>query len=236
MEEKKRLTATKAAIAKFREEHPSFTDDYLASSVEKNYPDLYLDNLEVAIEIVKELYRRQEDLTDDSFVALLCEMTEGRKLVRYGKEVILNGQIMAKVRRLLDEIYHDAHEKTVFWSQYPLSQDSDVKQHFKELCMQKGRTLAQQLYAEFNNRALCEAGELNGFILPFHCYSEPNGDVVFTKNRRTMDDYDESGHSVASEKDVVNRVSLERGGSSKKNGCLGVIAIGIILSLLIAFI
>ena len=100
--------------------------------------------------------------------------------------------------------------------------------------MQKGRTLAQQLYAEFNNRALCEAGELNGFILPFHCYSEPNGDVVFTKNRRTMDDYDESGHSVASEKDVLNRVSLERGGSSKKNGCLGVIAIGIILSLLIA--
>ena len=52
MEEKKRLTATKAAIAKFREEHPTFTDDYLASSVEKNYPDLYLDNLEVAIEIV----------------------------------------------------------------------------------------------------------------------------------------------------------------------------------------
>ncbi len=112
MEEKKRLTATKAAIAKFREEHPAFTDEYLASSVENTYPDLYLDNLEVAIEIVKELYRRQEELTDESFVALLREMTEGRKLVRYGKEVIKTGQIMAKVRQLLDEIYHDAHKKT----------------------------------------------------------------------------------------------------------------------------
>ena len=175
MEEKKRLTATKAAIAKFREEHPTFTDEYLASSVEKTYPDLYLDNLEVAIEIIKELYRRQEDLNDESFISLLHEMTEGRKLVRYGKEVIKTGEIMAKVRQLLDEIYHDAHEKTVFWSEYPLSKDSDVVQHFEELCKQKGRTLAQQLYAEFNNRALYEAGELSGFILPFHCYSEPNG-------------------------------------------------------------
>ena len=236
MEEKKRLTATKAAIAKFRENHPTFTDEYLASSVENTYPDLNLDNLEVAIEIVKELYRRQEDLTDESFVALLREMTEGRKLVRYGKEVIKTGQIMAKVRQLLDEIYHDAHKKTVFWSQYPLSQDADVIQHFEELCKQKGRTLAQQLYAEFNNRALYEAGELSGFILPFHCYSEPNGDVVFTKNKRTKDDYDGNGHSVVSEKEVVNRTSLEQNDSSKKGGCLGVIIIGIVLSSLIAFI
>ena len=236
MEEKKRLTATKAAIAKFREEHPTFTDEYLASSVEKTYPDLYLDNLEVAIEIIKELYRRQEDLNDESFISLLHEMTEGRKLVRYGKEVIKTGEIMAKVRQLLDEIYHDAHEKTVFWSEYPLSKDSDVVQHFEELCKQKGRTLAQQLYAEFNNRALYEAGELSGFILPFHCYSEPNGDVVFTKNRRNKDDYDENGHSMVSEREVANRLSLEENDSSKKSGCLGVIIIGIVLSSLIAFI
>jgi hypothetical protein len=42
MEEKKRLTATKAAIAKFRVDHPIFTDEYLASLVESTYPDLYL--------------------------------------------------------------------------------------------------------------------------------------------------------------------------------------------------
>ena len=86
MEEKKRLTATKAAIAKFREEHPGFTDEHLALSVENVYPNLYEDNLEVAIEIVKELYRRQEPWTDDSFVTLLKEVTEGRKLVRFGIE------------------------------------------------------------------------------------------------------------------------------------------------------
>lgn len=236
MEDKKRLTATKAAIAKFREEHPTFTDEYLASSVENTYPDLYLDNLEVAIEIVKELYRRQENLTDESFVALLCEMTEGRKLVRYGKEVIKTEQIMAKVRQLLDEIYHDAHENTVFWSHYPLSQDSDVKQHFEELCKQKGRTLAQQLYAEFNNRALYEAGELSGFILPFHCYSESNGDVVFTKIKRNKEDYDGNGCSMVSEEDVVNRMSLEHNVSPKKSGCLGIMLLGLLLISIIAII
>lgn len=236
MEDKKKLTATKAAIAKFREEHPTFTDEYLASSVENTYPDLYLDNLEVAIEIVKELYRRQENLTDESFVALLCEMTEGRKLVRYGKEVIKTGQIMAKVRQLLDEIYHDAHENTVFWSHYPLSQDSDVKQHFEELCKQKGRTLAQQLYAEFNNRALYEAGELSGFILPFHCYSESNGDVVFTKIKRNKEDYDGNGRSMVSEEDVVNRMSLEHNVSPKKSGCLGIMLLGLLLISIIAII
>ena len=230
MEEKKRLTATKAAIAKFREEYPVFTDEYLASSVEKTYPDLYLNNLDVAIEIVKELYRRQEVLNKESFVALLREMTEGRKLVRYEKEVIKTGLIIEKVRQLLDKIYHDAHEKTVFWSQYSLSQDSDVKQHFDELCKRKGRTLAQQLYAEFNNRALYEAGELSGFILPFHCYSETNGDVVFTKNKRTKDDYDENGHSMVSEEDVVRRLSS--GGnntSSTKGGCMGIMLFGLLL-------
>ena len=236
MEEKKRLTATKAAIAKFREEHPSFTDEHLAASVESTYPKLYEDNLEVAIEIVKELYRRQEQWTDDSFVALLKEMTEGRKLVRYGKEVIKTGQIMAKVHQLLDEVYHDAHEKTVFWSQYPLSQDSDVKQHFEELCKQKGRTLAQQLYAEFNNRALYEVGELSGFILPFHCYSEPNGDVVFTKNKRTKDDYDGNGHSLVSEKEVISRSSDVSNSSSSKGGCLGIVIIVIVLTSLISFL
>lgn len=236
MEEKKRLTATKAAIAKFREEHPCFTDEYLASLVENTYPDLYLDNLEVAIEIVKELFRRQEDLTDESFVDLLREMTEGRKLVRYGKEVIKTGQIMAKVHQLLDEVYHDAHEKTVFWSQYPLSQDSDVKQHFEELCRQKGRTLAQQLYAEFNNRALYEAGELSGFILPFHCYSESNGDVVFTKNKRSKDDYDGYGHSLVSENDVIRRSTNVSSNSSSKGGCLGMVLVGLLLLSIIAFV
>ena len=104
MEQKKRLTATKAAIAKFREEHPSFTDDYLASSVESIYPKLYEDNLDVAIEIVKELYRRQEEWTDATFTSLLREMTEGRKLVRFGIAERKQAKVVAKVNPFIERL------------------------------------------------------------------------------------------------------------------------------------
>ena len=133
MEEKKRLTATKAAIAKFREEHPVFTDDYLASSVDNIYPNLYEDNFEVAMEIVKELYRRQEEWTDATFTALLREMTEGRKLVRFGIAERKHAKVIAKVNPFIERLYKEAQERTIYLSECPEYQDEDVKQYFEEV-------------------------------------------------------------------------------------------------------
>ena len=74
------------------------------------------------------------------------------------------------------------------------------------------------------------------FILPSHCYSEPNGDVVFTKNRRTKEDYDENGKPVINEENVVKHLSSDiKNTGSAKGGCLGIIIIGIVLFSLIAF-
>jgi hypothetical protein len=142
MEEKKRLTATKTAIAKFREEHPSFTDEHLASSVESTYPNFYEDNLEVAIEIVKELYRRQEPWTDDSFLALLKEMTEGRKLVRFGIEERKNARVIAKVNPFIERLYREAQQRTIYLSECPEYKDEDVKQYFEEVYADKDKSLA----------------------------------------------------------------------------------------------
>lgn len=236
MEEKKRLTATKAAIAKFREEHPSFTDEHLAALVESTYPNLYEDNLEVAIEIVKELYRRQEPWTDDSFVALLKEMTEGRKLVRFGIEERKNARVIAKVNPFIERLYKEAQERTIYLSECPEYKDEDVKQYFEEVYADKGKTLAQKFFTILNNRALYDTDQISGFVLPFHCYSEPNGDVVFTKNKRTKDDYDGNGHSLVSEKEVISRSTDVSNNSSKKGGCLGLFIIGIVLTSIIAFL
>ena len=236
MEEKKRLTATKAAIAKFREEHPSFTDEHLAALVESTYPNLYEDNLEVAIEIVKELYRRQEPWTDDSFVALLKEMTEGRKLVRFGIEERKNARVIAKVNPFIERLYKEAQERTIYLSECPEYKDEDVKQYFEEVYADKGKTLAQKFFTLLNNRALYDTDQISGFVLPFHCYSEPNGDVVFTKNKRTKDDYDGNGHSLVSEKEVISRSTDVSNSSSKKCGCLGLFIIGIVLTSIIAFL
>ena len=236
MEEKKRLTATKAAIAKFREEHPSFTDGHLVALVESTYSNLYEDNLEVAIEIVKELYRRQKPWTDDSFVALLKEMTEGRKLVRFGIEERKNARVIAKVNPFIERLYKEAQERTIYLSECPEYKDEDVKQYFEEVYADKGKTLAQKFFTLLNNRALYDTDQISGFVLPFHCYSEPNGDVVFTKNKRTKDDYDGNGHSLVSEKEVISRSTDVSNSSSKKGGCLGLFIIGIVLTSIIAFL
>ena len=236
MEEKKRLTATKAAIAKFREEHPSFTDEYLAALVESTYPKLYEDNLEVAIEIVKELYRRQEPWTDDSFIALLREMTEGRKLIRFGIEERKNARVIAKVNPFIERLYKEAQKRTIYLSECPEYKDEDVKQYFEEVYADKGKTLAQKFFTLLNNKALYDTDQISGFVLPFHCYSEPNGDVVFTKNKRTKDDYDGNGHSLVSEKEEISRSADVSNSSSKKGGCLGLFIIGIVFTSIIAFL
>ena len=235
MEEKKRLTATKTAIAKFREQHPSFTDEHLAASVESTYPKLYEDNLEVAIEIVKELYRRQEPWTDDSFIALLKEMTEGRKLVRFGIEERKNARVIAKVNPFIERLYKEAQERTIYLSECPEYKDEDVKQYFEEVYADKGKTLAQKFFTLLNNRALYDTDQISGFVLPFHCYSEPNGDVVFTKNKRTKDDYDGNGQSLVNENDVIKRTNVLNNAYGK-SGCLGIVIIGIVLTSLIAFL
>lgn len=234
MEEKKRLIATKTAIAKFREEHPNFTDEHISSSVESTYPQLYEDNLEVAIEIVKELYRRQEPWTDDSFVALLKEMTEGRKLVRFGIEERKNAKVIAKVNPFIERLYREAQERTIYLSECPEYEDADVRQYFEKIYADKGKTLAQKFFTLLNNRALYDTDQVSGFVLPFHCYSEPNGDVVFTKNKRTLDDYDGNGQSLVNENDVIKRNNAVNNASSK-SGCLGIVIIGIVLTSLIAF-
>lgn len=229
MEEKKRLTATKAAIAKFREEHPTFTDDYLASSVDGIYPNLYEDNFEVAMEIVKELYRRQEEWTDATFTDLLREMTEGRKLVRFGIAERKLARVMAKVNPFIERLYKEAQKRTIYLSECPEYQDEEVKQYFAEVYSDKGKTLAQKFYTLLNNRALYDTDQISGFVLPFHCYSEPNGDVVFTKNKRTRDDYDTNGNPIRSESDYLKR-SKTLNMQENKGGCLGVIAFVLLLS------
>ena len=233
--EGKRLTATKGAIETFRKEHPNFTDDYLASCVESTYPQLYEDNLEVAIEIVKELYRRQEEWTDANFVSLLQEMTVDRKLVRFGVEERKQARMWAKVNPFIERLYKEAQERTIFLSECPEYQDEEVKEYFDNVYSDKGKTLAQKFFTLLNNRALYDTDQISGFVLPFHCYSEPNGDVVFTKNKRTRDDYDTNGNPIRSESDISNRneQSIQKTSSANKGGCFGM-ALLIILFIILS--
>lgn len=233
--EGKRLTATKGAIERFRKEHPNFTDDYLASFVESIYPQLYEDNLEVALEIVKELYRRQEEWNDASFYSLLQEMTEGRKLVRFCAEERKRARVWAKVDSFIERLYKEAQERTIYLSECIEYKDEGVKQYFEELYSDKGKTLAQKFFTLLNNRALRDTDQMSGFVLPFHCYSEPNGDVVFTKNRRTRADYDANGTPIKDESYLLshNKQSSIEPSTPNIGGCLGVLLVLFFVSSLI---
>ena len=185
------------------------------------------------MEIVKELYRRQEKWTDETFTTLLREMTEGRKLVRFGIEEHKHAKVIAKVNPFIERLYKEAQERTIYLSECPEYQDEDVKKYFEELYSDKDKTLAQKFFTLLNNRALDDTDQISGFVLPFHCYSEPNGDVVFTKKRRSREDYDAKGISKRSEIDISRKKEQSNchSSGSKKGGCLSVIIIALLFAI-----
>lgn len=199
---------------------------------------MYEDNLEVAMEIVKELYRRQEEWTDAKFTSLLREMTEGRKLVRFGIAERKQAKVIAKVNPFIERLYKEAQERTIYLSECPEYQDPDVMQYFEEVYSDKGKTLAQKFFTLLNNRALYDTDQISGFVLPFHCYSEPNGDIVFTKNKRTREDYDANGKPQKSESESRNKKEFHDLNASNSNngGCLGLLLMIIIVSSIIVLI
>lgn len=220
--EGKRLVATKAAIERFRSEHPTYTDDYITELVNSTYPNKFEDTFEVAIEVIKEIYRSQTNLTDDTFINLLKKWAEEGSLNSYEIETRKQWKTIENRRNLLNRIYSDARTKTVYLSQYEEYQDKGVQRYYEERCRDKERTLAKQLFYDLNQMALDEAGGLSGFILPFHCYSEPNGDVVFTKNKRTRADYDANGNPVKSENDFQTSKYAAKV-QERHNGCLSIL-------------
>jgi hypothetical protein len=134
---------------------------------------------------------------------------------------------MTKVTPFIERLYKEAQNRTIYLSECPEYQDPDVKQYFEEVYSDKGKTLAQKFFTLLNNRALYDTDQISGFVLPFHCYSEPNGDVVFTKNKRTRDDYDANGKPIRSESEIYkkNYTYSSESVNSNKNGCLGVFLI-----------
>lgn len=225
MEKIKKKKATKVAIKDFRDSHPKFTDEHIVSIVKEHYPNIFFNNLDVAIEIVKELYRYQLEWTDESFLSTLQKEYNEGLLENFTSEKINSHNAFIKSRDLITKILEDAKKDTVFLSQYEEYKDPYVKRIFEEESKEKGKTLAQIFFSRLNQEALYQANMMSGFILPFHCYMEPNGDVVFTKLGRNLKDYDANGNPIVCEADVEKRFwgNTQKTSSENKGGCLGII-------------
>lgn len=227
----KRGAATQKKIAEFREKHQEMTDELITSVVSETYPDIFVDDLEVAIEIVRELIRRREEYSPENYMRALTELYDEGNLKRYTIEVQQRDLLFAKTKSFINYIYETAQERTLYLSECEEYKDPQVKAYYDDLCKQREKPLAKVLYSLLNVEAMKRTTDdvfVQGNYLQFHCYTEPNGDIVFTKNRRTKEDYDEDGKPLYSEEDIVKRNNQP---TSNKAGCLGVIILAIILSI-----
>lgn len=156
----------------------------MANIVQNTSPDTYDDNVEVAIEVLKEIYREQKPLTDETFVAQIQEMEKERKLLRYTKEEKKRCKVYEKSQTLINYIYSEAQKRDFLLSECPEWGDQEVRGYFNELYTDK--TLGQKFFSILNNKALAEKDMLSGYVLPFHCYTKSDDDVLFTRTRNSF--------------------------------------------------
>ena len=226
----KRGAATQKKMAEFREKYPEMTDELITSVVSTEYPNIFVDNLEVATEIVRELIRRREEYSPENYKRALTELYKDGALKRYTIEVQQRDLLFAKTKSFINYIYETAQERTLYLSECEEYKDPQVKAYYDELCKQRERPLAKVLYSLLNVEAMHRTSNdvfVQGNYLQFHCYTEPNGDIVFTKNPRTKEDYDENGKPLYSEEEIIKRNNQP---AASKSGCMSVIIFLVIIS------
>ena len=227
----KRGVATPKKMAEFREKFPEMTDELITSIIHNTYPNIFVDDLEVATEIVRELIRRREDYTSENYMRALTDLFDAGTLKRYTIEVQQRDLLSAKTRFLIKYIYETAQERTLYLSECEEYKDPQVKAYYDDICKQREKPLAKVLYSLLNVEAMYRTTDdvfVQRNYLQFHCYTEPNGDIVFTKNHRTREDYDEEGKPLYNEEDILKRKNQP---TNNKSGCMGIIILAIILSI-----
>ena len=227
----KRAAATKKKIAEFREQYVEMTDEVISSIVNETYPNMFVDNFEVAMEIVRELIRRREEYTIENYKNTLIELYNDSKLKNYTIEVQQRSLLFDKEKALIKYIYETAQERTLYLSECENYKDPQLKDYLEELCKQREKPLSKVLQSLLNVEAMHRTTDdvfVQRNYLQFHCYTEPNGDIVFTKNRRPKEYYDEEGKPLYSEEDIVKR---KKQSINNNSGCLPVIVITIVVSI-----
>jgi len=223
-ESQQRKVATQGAVAKYREQYATFTDEILVKFVDDLYPNIYEDSQVVANEIVKELFRNQVELNEKIFKRQLVYWADHYKLIGYTKACKKYEETMRQYNALIERIYEEAQRRTLYLSECPEYAAEGVKEYIDKLYEDRDKTLAQKLFSVLNNRALRDTDQMSGFVLPFHCYTEPNGDVIFTKQRREFKgekerlEFEEIDDTEELENDEAQPVS-----QNIKSGCLGIV-------------
>lgn len=200
MEEKVKKIANSKALKEYLQTSEDFRDeDSIAELVEQYANAVYEDPHEVGMRIVKEMFLRSETLDEETFANFFCYFEEEAVLRKYEVGHVKPGPAKDTILMLLNSIYKDAVQDTVYLSNYAAWQIEEVRNDFLRY-VREDRSLAMVFYQRLNRIAMKKNGsEEYEHCLPFHCYAEPNGDVVFTKNKRGPECYDAEGKPLYSE-------------------------------------
>jgi hypothetical protein len=129
----KRGVATPKKMAEFREKYPEMTDELITSIIHNTYPNIFVDDLEVATEIVRELIRRREEYTPENYMRALTDLFDAGTLKRYTIEVQQRDLLSAKTRSLIKYIYETAQERTLYLSECEDYKDPQVKAYYDDI-------------------------------------------------------------------------------------------------------
>lgn len=116
---KPRPVATKKRIEAFRTTAPELTDEVLNKIIEDRYPNKFIPENEVALEVIKETYREELSLSQENFVAQLTKLTEGRRLLKWQVDVHEAEVLRKAAEALVEKIYDAASNGSCKLSDFP---------------------------------------------------------------------------------------------------------------------
>lgn len=200
-----KIRATQKNIEAYKAKYPDANDEHLKALVASSYPNVFEDDAYLAYHIMLDFVRHDLVYSDTAFVNELKRRVDNGDFDGWTKEFnkLTNGQF--KTDKLVDYIYKTAPKRTLYLSECKDFIDDEVIAFLNEEMNRTERTLAQVFFSMLNIKAqkeLNDFGPDNWYKLSFHCYVEPTGDVVFTKNKRSLECWDSLGNPIVSEKDI----------------------------------
>ena len=158
MEGNTRLTATQKRIEEYRATTPELTNELLADAIREKYNDFFINNEEVAIEAIKEIYRNGLPLTMENVMQQIDYFIEDRQLLQYytalqhiySKEA---QEIRRKADKVVEDIYDVACTRTCRLSEFA---DKEVLDYFNN-----------ESYKHRTDMTL--AAKLNNLCCNYHC-------------------------------------------------------------------
>lgn len=221
MAEQTTKRATKKALEAFCTSN-NITPEGIMDTLTSLFPDKYIPSEELSQKLLKGLFKAYDEVDGATVTAYLKELDEANKLYSYTEECKVRIEWEGRLNNLLEKVKADAVNKDVRLSDYPEWNTELYNYIRKEYTWNSNFTedgkyaLGKTFYNFFS------FWHYDHSYPPFHCYATKDGkDVLFTKDSHRW---------------IESKGCYDFETTSSNGGCLGMVVVFIICSLLVACI